>query len=220
MADPELNQLRIPLRIDRNLAYQIAQQRKQDSKLDNRSSKRFAINYGTRLQVTFERSDGEVIAEAITKDMSDDGLGLWVGAFIHPKTRCSVTIPTDSGGTLEVEGEVRWCKHFAHSVHELGIQISNTSPTVQALEETLSSHLKTLASDFADVCTGVETLLSGLRTKVDAGLLPDELLALVSTLESLIHREDVEFLTAAMKTQKELKKLTAEGADGEQRDAA
>lgn len=214
MSGPEINQLRIPLRIDRNLAYQIAQQRKSDAKHEGRSSKRYSLQYGSRIRVVFERADGQVVADAITKDMSDDGMGLWVGAFIHPKTRCSVTIPMDTGVNIEVEGEVRWCKHFAQSVHEVGISITSTNPMEQILEETLSGQLKNMASDFADVCTGVEALIFGVRSKVNAGLTPEELAALVKQLETLVKQENIEFLTTAIKAQVEEGKREL-GRDGE-----
>jgi len=203
MGEPDSNQLRIPLRIDRNLAYQIAQHRKSEARHENRTSKRFSIQYGTRIRVEFERADGQVFADAITKDISDDGLGLWVGAFIHPKTKCSVTIPTDTGGTIEIEGEVRWCKHFTQAVHEIGISILSTNSKGQVLEETLAGQLKTMASDFADVCTGVEALIFGIRSKLGTGLSPEELSALVSQLEDLVHQENIEFLTTAIKAQVE-----------------
>ncbi len=203
MGDSDFNQLRIPLRIDRNLAYQIAQQRKSDAKHESRTSKRFSIQYGTRIRVEFDRADGQVLADAITKDMSDDGLGLWVGAFIHPKTKCAVTIPTDTGGTIEIEGEVRWCKHFTQAVHEVGIAITSSNSMGQVLEETLAGQLKTMASDFADVCTGVEALIFGVRSKIGAGLTPEELSALVSQLEHLVHQDNIEFLTTTIKAQVE-----------------
>lgn len=203
MSESDFNQLRIPLRIDRSLAYQIAQQRRSDTRHESRTSKRYSVQYGSRIRVQFERVDGQVIADAITKDMSDDGLGLWVGAFIHPKTKCSVTIPTDTGGTVEIEGEVRWCKHFAQSVHEIGIAITNSNPSEQFLEETLAGQLKAMASDFADVCTGVEALLFGLRSKLEAGLTPEEFSMLFRQLEKLVDQENIEFLTAAVKAQVE-----------------
>ncbi len=210
MGDGKINQLRIPLRLDRNLAYQIAQQRQQDSKHESRTSKRFSIQYGTRIRVEFDRADGKVVADAITKDMSDDGVGLWVGAFIHPKTKCSVSIPTDNGNLIEIEGEVRWCKHFTQSVHEVGIAITSTSPTVQVLEETLAGQLKSLASDFAGVRSGVEALIFGLRAKAGVGLTSEELAELVTQLEQLVSKDQIEFQDSQMKT---LEGSEADGAD-------
>ena len=74
--------------------------------------------------------------------------------------------------------------------------------------------LKAMASDFADVCTGVEALLFGLRSKLELGLTPEELAMLFRQLERLVDQENIEFLTTAVKAQVE-ESLRQFGLDGE-----
>lgn len=168
MPEPNLHQLHIPLRPDAHVSERIQQQQSQDSRHDSRKSKRHQVEIGKRVILEFQRSDGRVSADAIVRDLSEDGIGLWVGTFIHSRTACWVSITSSDGRRFDVEGEVRWCKHFAHSVHEIGVQI--TRKNSQALGEHLSAPQNKLASDLADLVSMVRLVIEEITPRLGSGL--------------------------------------------------
>lgn len=168
MGEPNLHQLHIPLRFDPHVMEKIQHQQMLDARHDSRRNKRYSLEISKRVVLEFQRADGRVTADAIIRDMSEDGVGLWIGSFVHAQTPCWVLLESEHGPELEVEGEVRWCRHFAHAVHEIGIQITKTNANM--LTETLAEQSGKLASDLADIRSMVQLILSELAPKLDAGL--------------------------------------------------
>jgi hypothetical protein len=57
-----------------------------------------------------------------TRNISAGGISLLHGSFVHPGSRCEITLPLLDGQKQEVRGTVRWCRLLAGMVHELGVQ--------------------------------------------------------------------------------------------------
>ncbi|MCA9298082.1 MAG: PilZ domain-containing protein [Phycisphaerales bacterium] len=116
----------IPLRLNRTILAMMAERHRTAMEHDRRASSRHHFRSGQSVRVRFHRSSGTCAADAIVRDVSNDGLGLWIGAFIHPGTRCSIEFDLDetvAGSVVEIRGDVAWCAHFSYSVHEAGIRI-------------------------------------------------------------------------------------------------
>ena len=148
------------------------------------AAKRYAIEPSKRVVIEFERSDGRVTADAMLRDMSEDGMGLWIGTFIHPNTHCWIMVVSDHGPEFEIEGEVRWCRHFAHTVHEIGISMNRKNAHV--LSETLSEQTNKLASDLADITSMIRLVLQQMHPHLETGLPADITSKIYNELNSLV----------------------------------
>lgn len=185
MADAKLNQLVIPLRLNKVLTQHIALHQEADQRSEvSRAHKRFPVGFDKRVTIEFERSDGRVVADAILRDISVGGAGLWIGTFIHPETRCWLMLGPRQAPELEIEGKVRWCKHFAHSVHEVGVQLNDVNP--ELLDATLSDQVGQPEGNLADAATMILAVLSQLRAKAETGLTSEETISLVAQLEPCV----------------------------------
>lgn len=184
MPNPHLHQLHIPLRIDTHVTQRIAHQQMLDARQDSRKGKRYSIEISKRVIVEFERSDGRVSADAIVRDMSEDGVALWIGTYIHSQTPCWILLMSDHGPEFEIEGEVRWCRHFAHSVHEIGLHVTKKNANV--LSETLSEQSNKLASDLADMASMIRLLIQRIGPHLDLGLTPEFTQDVYRELSSLV----------------------------------
>lgn len=183
MNEADLNRLTIPLRLNKAVAHSISNQQQADARSDGRRNPRFKLSPGKRITLEFERSDGRVSADGLLRDLSESGAGLWIGIFIHPETRCWLVLTSPNGDSVDVEGVVRWCKHFSQSVHEVGIQLYDANPDV--LAATLAGHSSNLASDLADVLTMVHSTLADIRRCAENGMTPDQTKALIAKLEEV-----------------------------------
>ncbi|MAY75534.1 MAG: hypothetical protein CMJ31_12635 [Phycisphaerae bacterium] len=56
------------------------------------------------------------------RNLSSGGAGYLHNAYMHPGTRCIVTLPSLSGAVEHVEGEVARCQHRRGVIHEVGIR--------------------------------------------------------------------------------------------------
>lgn len=184
LSSPDLNQLRIPLRLNRTIAQLMSKQQIEDSKMHARKSQRSAVAPGRHFIMEFDRSDGRIEADAIIRDISDDGAGLWVGCFIHPNTRCWLAFDTPDGSKRVVEGNVRWCKHFTHSVHEVGIQIRREEAKI--LIESLQQSGPTNQPAVVDIQAALKAVIKQLQARGDQGLSADETNKLCEQLCALI----------------------------------
>jgi hypothetical protein len=57
-----------------------------------------------------------------TRNISRSGVGVLLGAFVHPGTQCDIELPRADGGKQTVFGIVQWCRLIQGIVHELGIK--------------------------------------------------------------------------------------------------
>ncbi len=184
VSDSNLNQIHIPLRLTPHISDRLAQQQQLDARQDSRKSKRFPIEVSKKVVIEFERSDGRVTADAVLRDMSEEGMGLWIGSFIHPNTHCWITVMSDHGPEFEIEGEVRWCRHFTHAVHEIGISMNRKNANI--LSETLSEQSNKLASDVADLTSMIRLVLQKVHPHLAEGLSPELTSEIYNELSSLI----------------------------------
>lgn len=56
------------------------------------------------------------------RNLSRGGISLLHSGFIHPGSRCRVVLPRQTGGTVEVTGEIKRCQHRQGTLHEFGIR--------------------------------------------------------------------------------------------------
>lgn len=57
-----------------------------------------------------------------TRNISSSGVGILMGAFVHPGTRCQIELPRADAGTQSIWGVVQWCRLIQGIVHEVGIK--------------------------------------------------------------------------------------------------
>lgn len=69
------------------------------------------------------RSTSKIIC--CSRNISENGLGVVHGGFLHPGTRCHVALPKASGERVVIEGEVVNCRHVSGQLHEIGIKFSS-----------------------------------------------------------------------------------------------
>ena len=184
VGDSHINQLHIPLRITPHISQRISHQQLLDARQETRKSKRYVIEVSKKVLIEFERSDGRVTADAVLRDMSEDGMGLWIGTFIHPNTHCWIMVMSDHGPEFEIEGEVRWCRHFAHAVHEIGISMNRKN--AHMLSETLNEQSNKLASDLADLTSMLRLVLQQMQPYTETGMPADIAAALYEQLNELL----------------------------------
>jgi CheY-like chemotaxis protein len=55
------------------------------------------------------------------RNISRGGMAILHSAFLHPGTRCTVTLPHPSRGEICIDGWVARCTHRAGMIHEIGI---------------------------------------------------------------------------------------------------
>lgn len=187
MANTDLNRMTIPLRLNKLIAQRISIQQQADARNDSRKNTRFTIAPGRRVTLDFERTDGRITADGLLRDISENGAGLWIGTFIHPETKCWLVLGSPDGGEIEVEGIIRWCKHFAHSVHEVGVQLFDANPDIIAA--TMSGQTADLASDMADVLTLVHSSLAQIQQCAEIGLTSEQTKELIRNLEEIVKRD-------------------------------
>ncbi|GAB5496787.1 MAG: hypothetical protein Phyf2KO_18670 [Phycisphaerales bacterium] len=188
VGETDLNTVTIPLRLNKSVAQRISIQQQADARSESRRKPRFKLAPGKRISLDFERADGRVTAEGLLRDISESGAGLWIGTFMHPETRCWLVLGEPGGSDIEIEGIVRWCKHFAHSVHEIGIQLIDANPDVMAA--TLAGQTTDLASDLADVLTMVHTALADIRQCAEKGLTAEQTQNLIAKLEDISKKDN------------------------------
>jgi hypothetical protein len=57
-----------------------------------------------------------------TRNISRGGIGVLLGAFVHPGTRCEVELPSLDGLKRSAFGIVQWCRLVRGIIHEVGIR--------------------------------------------------------------------------------------------------
>lgn len=56
------------------------------------------------------------------RNLSRGGISLLHSGFIHPGSRCRIVLPRQSGGMVDVTGEIKRCLHRQGTLHEFGIK--------------------------------------------------------------------------------------------------
>lgn len=70
------------------------------------------------------KSDGgsEAKLAVLARNLSQWGIALVHGRYVHPNSRCVVTIPAKTGMMYDALGTVRHIRHIQGTIHELGVQ--------------------------------------------------------------------------------------------------
>ncbi len=56
------------------------------------------------------------------RNISRGGISLLHRAYVYPSTKCLLTLPHPTAGTIAITGVVRRCRHYKGSVHEIGVK--------------------------------------------------------------------------------------------------
>jgi len=56
------------------------------------------------------------------RNLSESGIGVLHGGFVHPHTRCVIALRRLDGPPVTLEGQTVRCRHVAGCIHEIGIQ--------------------------------------------------------------------------------------------------
>ncbi|RNC81899.1 MAG: hypothetical protein ED559_08975 [Phycisphaera sp.] len=116
----------IPIRLNATITKMMPDRR---GHAGNRRATRYRFQFGQRFKIKLHRASDVVVADAIVRDVSSEGIGIWLRAIVHPGTSCTITIDLDNtvdGSIVELNGEIVWCTHFSHSIHEAGITVSKS----------------------------------------------------------------------------------------------
>ncbi len=75
----------------------------------------------------------------VTRNISGGGLAFVHGSYVHPGTRCHITLPECDGGRAVLKGVTVSCRHVSGMLHEVGLRfdaridvrrfIADTKPT-------------------------------------------------------------------------------------------
>ena len=65
---------------------------------------------------------GHTRCRVSTFDISEGGIGLLHGSFVHPNTRCSVLLKSLSGATFSIKGNIVHCRNIRGRVHYVGVR--------------------------------------------------------------------------------------------------
>ncbi|MFA6045263.1 MAG: response regulator [Phycisphaerales bacterium] len=77
----------------------------------------------TGVMFTIEHPGGSATnLKLACRNLSRGGISLLHAGFIHPGSRCRVTLTRTSGGSVDVPGEVKRCQHRQGTLHEFGIK--------------------------------------------------------------------------------------------------
>ncbi len=106
---------------------------------------------------------------------------------MHPDTKCWLLLGKHNDSMLEIEGSVRWCKHFSQSVHEIGIQLYDVNK--DALIAALEGQERKPASNSTDLLAAIHSTLADIRSFADKGMTPDQTQALIAKLENVTSKD-------------------------------
>ncbi len=77
--------------------------------------------------ITEQPGGGWVGFKARSRNLSESGIGLYHGQYIHVGSRCEVLLK-DKLGMVRIGGTVRRCKLLTGRIHELGIEFEELIP--------------------------------------------------------------------------------------------
>ena len=60
-----------------------------------------------------------------TRNLSVGGAGFFFNTYLHPGTMCHLALLTRSKEGQIVGGTIRWCRHVAKNIHEVGMQFDH-----------------------------------------------------------------------------------------------
>lgn len=72
--------------------------------------------------VRLVHTGGSTHIKVATRNLSRGGMSLLHSNFMHPHTKCEISLPHPSRGMMPVHGRVIRCLHHAGMVHEVGVK--------------------------------------------------------------------------------------------------
>jgi len=150
---------------------------------------------GLRIPLILRAPEGDIVRFlACSRDISEGGMSLLHGGFVHAGSPCVVRVPTLGGPHRDLPGSIVRCALVEGRIHELGVQFQNPVDTSEFIEprQTISDeHL--LEAPLGGAVLGTEstdeeseTLFAHLRTRgasVDLASTIDHLLERLSSRE-------------------------------------
>lgn len=85
---------------------------------------RHTFREGTRLMLSIDATNAvpERRFRVASNDISETGVSILNGTFIHPGSQCMVVLQQTDGTLSEIRGRVVRCRHVMNHVHEIGVQ--------------------------------------------------------------------------------------------------
>lgn len=132
-----------------------------------------------------------------TRNLSELGVGLLHGGFIHPGTVCRMGMTTLDGAEQEITGKIAWCGYVSGRIHQIGVKFDDPVDPSQFIST--ASMAASLASSSS---TMVREPATGRVLFIDDNELERELLAmhLQSTSISLTTASTIEESTSIAKS--------------------
>lgn len=143
---------------------------------------RMRFTFGRSIPMTLQEPNGAVRnVRAYPIDISTTGMALFVGMFVHLKTRVCATLTFNDGERLIVNGTCANCRMIAGRAHRIGIQFVKPFDLSLLLSPDLTASLAkepgdapVASSPVSDPMGGAPIPISGAISDHPGGLLPSQ----------------------------------------------
>jgi len=133
-SEPRLSLRLSDVEVERLLS-ELNQQSSQDKNKNKRRSERVPIPNDVSIVLQMLHPGGGVDKFIVRgRNVSDHGVALLHGTFIHTDTKCMVTFRKADGESVQLDGIVRRCRYLSGGAHEVGIMFKSAFPMCEFLE--------------------------------------------------------------------------------------
>lgn len=91
-----------------------------------RALKRWPLQQQKIILTIIHGANQKVHGVAVPRNLSKSGAAVVYGSFIHPGTKCYLTLRCVSGGSRSIECTVRHCRHVKGRVHDVGLKFETS----------------------------------------------------------------------------------------------
>jgi CheY-like chemotaxis protein len=101
----------------------------------------------TDIAVVVEHPGGGVSRLLVcARNISAGGMSFLHGGFLHPGSRCRLTLRQTDGRNVPMSGKVVTCRHLERTIHEIGLQFEKRIDPRQFIKYECTDHCKALGS--------------------------------------------------------------------------
>jgi CheY-like chemotaxis protein len=90
-----------------------------------RAFQRWAFDKVVTMEL-FQPGGASTVLKYIPRNLSRGGICLLHSAYVHPGSRCVVTLPHPARGSMPVAGQIVRCRHLRGKIHEIGIKFDES----------------------------------------------------------------------------------------------
>lgn len=162
---PAKDLLRISAEDRLRLAQALSRKRSAEGQASKRKAERFTMPGDSILIGEFADADGVISRYSLTpRDISRSGLSVLHGGFVHPGTRCRLTlIGANRACGIEIDAQVVRCEHVSANIHDLGFKFANELANSELIIANLVAESSAGSDHGNAILTLVEQIASSLR---------------------------------------------------------